>query len=62
MGFEGLNVDETKGARNSEFKAPAYMQHTIDSWAQKGTYLMIVVYAVPIAPGQCRLLNRQVAY
>ena len=48
------------GRRASEFIQPAFMRHVIDNWAQKGSVLQIVVYAVPIAPGRCRLLNRQV--
>lgn len=36
------------------------MRHVIDNWQAKGSVLQIVVYAVPVSPGKCRLLNRQV--
>lgn len=41
-------------------QAPGYLCHTIDREEEKGSVLLIVVYGVPVAPGRCRLLNRQV--
>lgn len=65
-GFKGRNVGANAaqtaqmGMRNSEFIAPGFMRHVIDNWETRGSVLQIVVYALPIAPGKCRLLNRQV--
>lgn len=41
------------------FQAPGFLRHTIDRRDNNGSLLLIVVYAVPVSPGQCRLLNRQ---
>jgi hypothetical protein len=41
-------------------QAPTFLRHTIDNTKSSGSLLLIVVYAVPIGPGRCRLLNRQV--
>jgi hypothetical protein len=65
-GFTGRNVGADAaqtaqmGKRNSEFIAPGFMRHVIDNWETRGSVLQIVVYALPVAPGKCRLLNRQV--
>ncbi|WIA12495.1 hypothetical protein OEZ85_012528 [Tetradesmus obliquus] len=45
------------GPQATEFVAPCLMRHTIDAQL-RGYESMVVVYAVPIAPGKCRLLNR----
>jgi hypothetical protein len=66
LGFTGRNVGADAaltaqmGKRNSEFIAPGFMRHVIDNWETRGSVLQIVVYALPVAPGKCRLLNRQV--
>mmetsp|Transcript_13287 Transcript_13287/g.23646 ORF Transcript_13287/g.23646 Transcript_13287/m.23646 type:complete len:212 (-) Transcript_13287:646-1281(-) len=59
-GFTGKQDSAAPGKRTSVFQAPAYLCHTIDRVEEKGSFLLIVVYGVPVAPGRCRLLNRQV--
>jgi len=59
-GFTGKQGPEASGNRTSVFQAPGYLCHTIDREEEKGSVLLIVVYGVPVAPGRCRLLNRQV--
>lgn len=41
------------GPQATEFVAPCLMRHTIDAQL-RGYESMVVVYAVPIAPGKCR--------
>jgi len=59
-GFEGSQDRNVPGRRTSVFQAPAFLRHTIDRQEENGSLLLIVVYAVPVSPGHCRLLNRQV--
>jgi phenylpropionate dioxygenase-like ring-hydroxylating dioxygenase large terminal subunit len=46
------------GPQSSWFKPPCFMMQKIDAKENKGYESLVVVYAVPIAPGRCRLLNR----
>ncbi len=46
------------GPQSCYFRPPAYMHHQLDGSAKRGMESMVVVYAVPSAPGHCRLINR----
>ncbi|KAG2428715.1 hypothetical protein HXX76_011419 [Chlamydomonas incerta] len=45
------------GPQSTSFSAPCFMKHRLDS---KGFASLTVVYAVPMEPGRCRLINRNV--
>jgi hypothetical protein len=46
------------GPQAALFRAPCYMQHKLNGKEKRGIETMVVVYAVPTLPGQCRLINR----
>ncbi|KIZ07245.1 pheophorbide a oxygenase [Monoraphidium neglectum] len=46
------------GPQYGEFRAPGFMQQTIDMIKTRGAESLVVVYAVPSSPGKCRLINR----
>ncbi|EFJ51773.1 hypothetical protein VOLCADRAFT_87282 [Volvox carteri f. nagariensis] len=45
------------GPQSTVFTAPAFMRNRLDA---KGFSAMTVVYAVPMRPGKCRLINRNI--
>ncbi|KAG2491183.1 hypothetical protein HYH03_010394 [Edaphochlamys debaryana] len=60
-GFDGLWKTGPRagklGPQSTTFKAPCFMKHRLDA---KGFASLTVVYAVPMRPGKCRLINRNV--
>mmetsp|Transcript_4547 Transcript_4547/g.11259 ORF Transcript_4547/g.11259 Transcript_4547/m.11259 type:complete len:613 (-) Transcript_4547:2242-4080(-) len=46
------------GPQSTRFVAPCFMVHTLDASAQRGFKSLTVVYATPMGPGRCRLINR----
>ncbi|KAG2449650.1 hypothetical protein HYH02_005182 [Chlamydomonas schloesseri] len=60
-GFSGLWKTGPRagklGPQSTTFVAPSFMKHRLDS---KGFASLTVVYAVPMEPGRCRLINRNV--
>ncbi|KAL6764549.1 hypothetical protein V8C86DRAFT_2471996 [Haematococcus lacustris] len=48
------------GPQTTTFHAPCYLKHKLDASEKRGFQSLTVVYAVPQAPGRCRLINRNV--
>eukprot|EP00878_Enallax_costatus_P039241 GHUV01044808.1.p1 GENE.GHUV01044808.1~~GHUV01044808.1.p1 ORF type:complete len:157 (+),score=4.15 GHUV01044808.1:306-776(+) len=46
------------GPQSSWYRPPCFMMQKIDAKETKGYESLVIVYSVPIAPGRCRLLNR----
>jgi hypothetical protein len=61
-GFEGLWPAGPRngryGPQHTQFVAPSFMRHTLDAYDKLGFKTLTVVYAVPVAPGRCRLIAR----
>ncbi|GFR45544.1 hypothetical protein Agub_g6937, partial [Astrephomene gubernaculifera] len=45
------------GSQSTQFVAPGFMRHRLDGGAFSS---LTVVYAVPMRPGKCRLINRNI--